>query len=149
MASPTIFLDIDGVIATEPAKRLRRKLWYNENTYPFTRACLTRLNALLRTTGVRIVMSSTWRLHYTLAELDAIFRWNGVHRSPEAITLEMGDRNLEITQFVTTYAIDQFIILDDLPLTCYPSRFVQTVSNVGFSQADLERAIALLDADFL
>lgn len=144
--TPTLFLDIDGVLAVPSAKQVRRKHWYDESTYPFTPACVKLLNALLRTTGAEIVLSSTWRLHYTLPELDAIFRWNGAIRTPMDITPEMGNRDVEIRHFVQEHQIQQFLIIDDLPLTCYPDRFVQTNSHRGITQADLLRGIEILDS---
>lgn len=51
-----IFLDIDGVIAT-PQSIDESGLW------TFTKDCLDLLGVILKETGAKIVISSSWRLH--------------------------------------------------------------------------------------
>ncbi len=140
-----IFLDIDGVISTDACMRAKKKFWYDEHTYPFDAYCVKAFNILLQRTGAEIVLSSSWRLFYTLPELAAIFDWNKVLRAPIAITTELGDRSLEIAAFITENQVRDFLILDDFDITCHPSRFFQTQVASGLLMKDLERILEIYE----
>ncbi len=76
-----LFLDIDGVLNSD--------LWYKSNEkklkkYPYDQfdpRCVKLLNAILENINAEIVVSSTWRLKYTLEELNAIFKEVGIQQS--------------------------------------------------------------------
>jgi HAD domain in Swiss Army Knife RNA repair proteins len=138
-----IFLDIDGVISTDACQRAKKKFWYDEHTYPFDTYCVKAFNMVLQRTGAQIVLSSSWRLFYTLEQLAAIFEWNGVAAVPIAITEDLGDRSLEIATFITENKVSNFLILDDFDITCHTSRFFQTKVASGLLMSDLERVLAV------
>jgi hypothetical protein len=79
-----IFLDIDGVIATS-------QCWGKGNdnkwgAYMFDPKCVAVLNFILKETGAEIVLSSDWRFHYTLFEMNEIFAHNGIIKGPIGFT---------------------------------------------------------------
>lgn len=79
-----IFLDIDGVIATSQCygKGMDNK-W---DAYMFDPKCVATLNHILKESGAEIILSSDWRHHYTLFEMNEIFEHNGVIKGPIGFT---------------------------------------------------------------
>ena len=132
----TIFLDIDGVLATDKefmrnskkfkeTKEWARKL---DVPYPFNPQCVEIFNEILSTTECQIVLSSDWRISWTLEELDIIFKENGVKQSPVNITekalyFHEGNYNKkragEIEFYIQENNIEDWIILDDLNVYPY------------------------------
>jgi hypothetical protein len=85
-----IFLDIDGVLATNKefatnrTKFREKYLWAKELRVPYgwNKGCVEVFNEILDATNSEIVISSDWRFHWDLDELDKIFKVNGVKKSP-------------------------------------------------------------------
>lgn len=92
-----IFLDIDGVLATEECFRFDSgrdeehrkpgglcesvKLPGERDTdfpYPLDPACVARFNRLAKTSGARVVLSSSWRRSGPLQALNVFFARNGI-----------------------------------------------------------------------
>ena len=144
-----IFLDIDEVLATENSSKMKRKFWYDDKSYPFDAKCVKNLNVILRTINAEIILSSSWRLFYTLDELDKIFKFNKVEKSPIGITNERGDRNAEIEEFVNNNNIREFLIVDDMELKCFPDKFLRIRGKKGLTQEHIETAIKMIDKQFV
>jgi hypothetical protein len=154
----TIFLDIDGVLSTEKEfNRSRRKFHkkYDEAEklhipYPFNDGCVNIFNFILEETDSQIVLSSDWRLHWNLDELDLIFKFNKVNRSPVSITgihpISLGNLTLnrinEIELFKKLHNINHYVIIDDLPMDIYNTdRFVKTIDLEGLKQIGIKEKI--------
>ena len=128
MCRPTIFLDIDGVLATVKQYNLtpNNKIWLHKyDVYPFDPKCVKVFNDILTKVDVDIVISSDWRVEFTLDELGDIFEINGVIRPPVDITpfyptsmswLEK-NRAGEILKYVKENDLTNWIAIDDLPLS--------------------------------
>jgi hypothetical protein len=123
----TIFLDIDGVLATVKQYNLtpNAKSWLQDyNVYPFDQGCVKVFNEILKKTDSEIVISSDWRVDYTLKELQDIFKINGIIRPPVGITpiypTSMSDQQKnragEILRYVGEEYIEHWIAIDDLDL---------------------------------
>ena len=92
-----IFLDIDGVLATNKEFGMNRTKFQTKHPeakelhipYPFNPECVKIFNEILDETNAIIVLSSDWRLHWDLDGLDRIFKFNGVKKSPIALTNKM------------------------------------------------------------
>lgn len=72
-----IFLDIDGVLNHEDFYK-RRKL--GEFEYPLSELCpktIANLNVLIAETGAKVVISSTWRLGRSAAEIQVLLEGRG------------------------------------------------------------------------
>jgi hypothetical protein len=129
-----IFLDIDGVLATAyefltNKQKFQKKNYVAEHLnipYPFNDGCVKVFNEILLKTNAEIVLSSDWRKFWTLEELDLIFRFNGVIKSPIAVTeidpvsmswLEKNRAN-EIGKYILNNRdIEQWVAIDDLNMS--------------------------------
>ena len=157
MEQPIIFLDIDGVIATDKEFMMNRtkfRMKYPEAKelhipYPFNKGCVDILNHIIEETNPKIVISSDWRLHWDLVELDSIFKFNGVLKSPEDKTIISGkfggllnsNRVFEISNYIETHKIKTWVAIDDLDLSELGENFVRTVSDEGLKQTGIKKKI--------
>ena len=121
-----IFLDIDGVIYpfNEPDKLFLFEGRFSER---LNQKSIKVLNAIIKQTDCEIVITSDWRRHYTLEELQFIFKSNGIIKEPIDVTpcvkfmsamhLEL-DRVFEINQYLKENKdnISVFCIVDDMKL---------------------------------
>jgi len=124
MDKSTIFLDIDGVMATVKQYSLNpnAKTWLKDyNIYPFDIGCVMVLNDILKVTDSDIVVSSDWRNEYTLKELCDIFAINGVIKAPVGITPTFPTdasnytktRSEEILRYMEENYLSHWIAIDD------------------------------------
>jgi hypothetical protein len=151
--------------ANEPGKAPRAEWEANRAIDPRRYVdpdAVERLNTLLDRSGARVVVSSTWRLP-SLGENRAMLHRMGLRRARTRVvgwtpklerwngSLYLGaTRGQEIAAWLETYgaahAVERYVILDDdddmgelLP------RLVQTDHAVGLTDADVERALVLLN----
>ena len=106
-----IFLDIDGVISTAQCwGRGNDNKW---DAYMFDPKCVAVLNFILKETGAEIILSSDWKSHYTLFEMNEIFAHNGVIKGPIGFTPSLksyrgdnleGGRSDEIHEWLNHHA---------------------------------------------
>ena len=154
-----IFLDIDGVITTHyEMMQSQRKFWLKNPDakemripYNFNKKCVKILNEILQETECQIVLSSDWRHHWTLEELDKIFKWNKVIQSPVDVTgnhpISFGDlekdRANEIDLYIKEHNLTDFVILDDLPLSVHlkNSNFIICKDTEGLKQTNHKNKI--------
>ena len=149
-----IFLDIDGVLTTiSESMDTDNLLYWKDNSwaknlnvhYPFNEDCVKILNDILKETGAEIILSSDWRKHRTLEQLDIIFKNNGVIKSPIDITPNYRNnysnfeyaRSVEIVHYIAENTIDinNIVVLDDLNLEMlFPpklrKRFIKTYDGL-------------------
>lgn len=153
-----IFLDIDGVLATNKEYGTNRTKFQTKNSeakelnipYPFNSGCVEIFNEILKETDAKIILSSDWRLHWSLDELDKIFKFNGVIKSPEATTsfnkwkmsssLEL-DRIMQIKNYAHFGEITDWVAIDDLNLSDLGDRFVKTKDSEGLKQTGIKNKI--------
>ena len=143
-----IFLDIDGVIATEESSTMK---WHDEYSYPFDTTCVSILNKILKKTSAEIVLTSDWRIafNYDLEALNRLFIHNKIIKSPIGVTSDLSSRNKEISEYIYKYSnkISSFLILDDMDLKIHPLRFIRTNLNEGLKQKGIEeKAIEILNS---
>ena len=78
-----IFLDIDGVLNSD---QWMKSVECTSGEYPqnqFDPKCVELFNKIVFETGARVVLSSTWRLNYTIEQIREIFK--SVHVKCEVI----------------------------------------------------------------
>lgn len=162
----TIFLDIDGVLSTTSEFSMDENKFAKKHfvakfvkiPYPFNQKCVGILNEILLMTDAEIVLSSDWRRYWTLVELDLIFRFNGVIKSPIDVTgvdpvsmswLEKNRAN-EIGQYLLGHReITKWVAIDDLnmkefmKLTDNDGNMFVTNSNEGIKMSNLKEKIIL------
>lgn len=155
-----IFLDIDGVLATNKqfgmnVKKFREKNeWAMNNNvpYPFDTKCVDIFNEILEETNAEIILSSDWKLHWDLIKMDLIFKKNNLIRSPRMMTkndsISFGNitknRVHEIELFLKDFEFVNYVIIDDLPLENYlkdPKKFVKTIDSEGLKQKSIKNKI--------
>jgi hypothetical protein len=153
-----IFLDIDGVLNNLESLRFPRTK-VNCSRPSFSAAhpsCIQALNRIIKFTDARIVVSSTWR-GIGLEVLFEVFHQWGITGMTIGYTplwdrsFERGD---EIANWLSKHPeVESFVILDDGDdMGHLKHRLVQTNFEIGLTEADADRAIAILNApptDFL
>ena len=160
-----IFLDIDGVLATNKEFAMNRTKFQTKHPeameiripYPFNPGCVKILNEILENTNAIIVLSSDWRFHWDLKDLDKIFKFNSVVKSPVAITSKIkrkmssdleDDRAFQIKTYVNDMLPDTWVAIDDLNLSSLGSNFVKTKDSEGLKQTGIkEKIIKILNHD--
>ena len=130
-----IFLDIDGVLATTKQYFTNRTKFREKNIdakelnlpYPWDKECVDVFNEILDATNAVIVLSSDWKHHWSLEEIDKVFKWNGVIKSPIAYTpndsVSFGNltmnRAWEIEKYIREVGVDNYVVIDDLWVNKY------------------------------
>jgi 3-deoxy-D-manno-octulosonate 8-phosphate phosphatase KdsC-like HAD superfamily phosphatase len=158
-----IFLDIDGVLATNKefmTNRTKFRKKYPEMDelkvpYAWNKDAVKVFNEILDVTGAEIVLSSDWKLHWDLDDLKKIFEWNGVKKHPIAVTnneytsisnLTM-NRAAEIEDYVRDNDINNYVVIDDLNVGKYmgltgdDDKFFMTISAEGIKKTGLKERI--------
>jgi hypothetical protein len=163
-----IFLDIDGVLATNKQYIMNRKKfqekneWAYENNvpYPFDKKCVEIFNEILMETDAEIILSSDWKLHWDLLPLHEIFHNNGVIKSPRMVTkndpVSFGNLELnrahEIDLFLNNFNFVNYIVIDDLDVGRYlksgKDRFIKTKDSEGLKQKGIkDKILQILNND--
>jgi len=153
-----IFLDIDGVLATNKEfatnrTKFREKYpWAKELRVPYgwNKGCVKILNEILDSTDAEIVISSDWRFHWDLDELDKIFKVNGVKKSPIFGTIKNkrklsseieDDRVYQISEWIKFNKPDKWVAIDDMDLSSLGPNFFRTKDSEGLKQTRLKNKI--------
>ena len=153
-----IFLDIDGVLATDREFMMNRNKFIQKNPwarelrvpYGWNKECVKIFNEILEATDAIIVLSSDWRMHWELEDLNKIFIGNGVIKSPEFVTHQYkrkmssdleDDRSHQIKEWVDYNKPDTWVAIDDLKLTSLGDNFIHTRSSEGLKQTGLKEKI--------
>lgn len=156
-----VFLDIDGVLNSD--------LWIKTSSFKkgsapynqFDPRNIKLLNRLLKETQAKIVLTSTWRLHHTLEEMNAIFSTLQLESTIIGMTPDLKKaspamlRGNEILQWCmdnepilgcTYKQYRQYIILDDHTDMLYWQRnhFIQTDRYCGITATQIKLGIELL-----
>ncbi len=150
MTMKILFLDIDGVLALPKNYSTQRNKLHAKDRhakglgvpYMWDEKCVVALNRFIRMNDLEIVLSSDWRIHFTMDEIDMIFRINGVAKSPIGFTVRGGkmsasleyNRVAEIQDWVETNRIAMWCAVDDMDLSKLGTRFVQTDERMGFAE---------------
>jgi hypothetical protein len=166
-----IFLDNDGVmcLSTEWGGRIKKiKKWklanpesegyVNDPKIPahikmdnFNSKAVKVLNEILELTGAEIVVSSDWKLHCTLEQLQDMFKEYGVIKSPIGVTPDEvlkkmsaleSNRVSEINGWLTNHPeVTHWVAIDDLDLSALPN-FVHTKKmKEGIKQSGIKEQI--------
>ena len=139
-SKPHIFLDIDGVLALLMQFYSNPKKWNPKmNQYSFDPKAVKVFNAICEAVDPVIILSSDWKTHYTLEQMNGHFEWNGLTHSITAFTpsswgvifksLDQLEecRAYEILEYVKEHEIENWVAIDDLDLKEWiPNNFVQT-----------------------
>ena len=138
-----VFLDFDGVLNCDLS------IAHLGTRYQFWRPSLSALNALLADSEGRIVISSTWREHWTLKENASSLEQAGLlpGRVVGKTSISGGERGLEIDAWLKSapYPVASFVILDDKDdMAMHRDRLVQVDCMIGLGLKELRRAMEVL-----
>ena len=155
-----IFLDIDGVLRTHKSDLE----WSNKLVTPifkgvdrlFDKTLVDNLNEVIYLTGEKIVITSNWRIYLSLEELQIIFKERGVIGEVIGKTglghlkggspIPIGNRGLEIQDWLDRNPVGKFIIIDDQVsdiTNIFPNwKIIKVNSQVGF--VEVEKALDIL-----
>ena len=138
-----IFLDVDGVLnSAQDGYSIRLR----------TDSHLKLLQRIIKETGAKIVLSSSWRIGFTPASKNLLARFKEYGLELMDCTPELSDlcRGDEIRKWLndTDYTEENFVILDDEANMAEfaEKNLVQTDTNVGLQKADAVRCIKLLNS---
>lgn len=156
---PILFLDHDGVIclATEWGSRFKNKEGFDSLFDRFNQKALDVLNEIIDETDCEIVISSDWRFHATLSQMQQLYKERGIGKSPIAYTRSDldwksfintdRDRELEVTRvaeinsYIEEHKIEKWVAVDDMDLSKLKN-FVQTPrSKEGIKQVGIKEKI--------
>lgn len=147
-----IFLDIDGPLATNECL-LKTEMKFGVRLYRWNDDCCRVLNEIINETGAEIVLSSDWRKFFTMDELDSIFKWNNIVKSPIAVTDQERyrlssrgdeDRIYQIDRFLKNNSIKNWVSVDDLDLKSdIVTNFVHVETELGLSADGIKEKLIL------
>lgn len=168
-----VFMDIDGVLNSEewaneilPIGRERgygghfvESTKLEENDVGWDPECVGYLRRIVASTGAQIVISSTWRIYFSIPkflEMFAFYGWNNPPIIDKTIQLghrrgvfyEYTTRGLEVAEWLNGHeGIESYVILDDYNqfLPDQQSNLVKTSPLVGLDEKDTELAIKILN----
>lgn len=147
-----LFLDIDGVIATDASYRRWRRLTKRE-TFAAPLADLhglldpvlcDRVRKIVTTTGAAIVVSSSWRSQF---DEEALCEFLGAHvPRPIGCTPPRLPRGEAVALWLDANGVrsEDVVLLDDSDCGAMNGRRVQTSARIGVQRKHVERAIAML-----
>ncbi len=156
---PVMFLDIDGVLATNKEYSMSTQKFWAKNEeakelripYPFNQKCVKILNDITTKTDAQIVITSIWKNHWTINEMAVIFKFNKIISSPVEFTPSFNichnclekNRGYEIDQFIKKNRIASFVVVDDINLEPYvlEGHFVKTRDVDGLKQCNVKQKI--------
>ena len=149
-----VFLDVDGVLnSTAYLLGPPRKPTLHEEG--ISRSMVEHLNLLLRATGAKVVISSTWRCYVPLPKLVEMLERRGFQGEVIGQTPDMPgmDRGVEIEAWLEAYDenpegedIEAFVIIDDnADMEPHMARLVQTDAAFGLTSAEVTEAFRVLE----
>lgn len=141
--NPLIFLDIDGVLIT------RRSMQHFQSAKIFDPICVEVLNNLIKAINAKVVLSSTWRILYSIEEMRGIFRQQNVFADIIDYTPISHDspRGIEIAKWLKTNQkpVNYCIIDDDSDMDILMPYLIQTDYNIGITLEDTFKVRELLN----
>lgn len=152
-----VFLDIDGVLATEDTW----DAWFADGSLDARKHelldpdCVQWVQQLCDRLQARVVISSSWRRAHAMAELDAILKRGGLEVNVVGYTpiREDFDRGLEIADFMSAHDLgetDVLILEDAEEVEPYEHRTIRPWfcgDDAGFRARQYDQAVRLVDGE--
>lgn len=168
MKQTVIFLDIDGVLRPfRPYRRVRTQKEnihimlqkkYGDHRYQkldegilknvyfdWSKEAIAALHTVLKETNAVIVLSSSWRLFYSLSEMKLLLHLHDLDAFLSDKTENLGNRAEEIKQYLKQHReIKHYLVLDDIPMEHeFPNHALTTKEY--FKKDQITKALAILD----
>jgi hypothetical protein len=144
-----LFLDCDGVIGAG-------RVWAQNESKRWTcpagwldPVLIARLNRLVRRTGAAVVLSTSWRRYLGRETVADILRACGFTGDVIGATEVMGEgveqRHREVERWVREHpGVMRWVAIDDCEIELPAEHFVRTHAVHGLTDADCDRAVAIL-----
>ena len=151
-----IFLDIDGVLNTK-SYRENPEVDYFEQPISEVHMCL--LEYLVKSTGAKIVLSSTWREYWDKGKLQFDRFGDYINRLFAEYGLEIYDKTPELrgrSEEIDAWKklhqdeLESYVILDDFDFEWSQENekhLVKTMDEVGLDEEAVERAALILNGN--
>lgn len=152
-----VFLDIDGVLnyrqhnlkvgETARLDEMGQPDWW---TAMFNRDCVTQLNRIVRETGAKVVLSSSWRKSFSVSDMQSMLEDKGFEGELIGATPDHGKRPCrgeEAQAWLSDHPeVESFVLIDDsLDMFPYSDRWVQTFyEGYGLTSELADKTIELL-----
>ncbi len=130
-----IFTDIDGVLNPSFSKR-----WNKKSIAIYNRIC--------KDFDLIPVISSTWRVKHSVAQLQAIFNEQGITAKILDCTPVLSDyRGIEIDQWLRENSWTKFVVIDDdvKQITPYVSNVVKVRGWIGLEEEHYDEIKLLIN----
>ena len=143
-----IFLDIDGVLNTHHSMTRGRT---SECLHHFQKSCVRELNRLIRLSGAKIVVSSTWRKGKRWPQVIQHIKTEGVigqviDRTGVSDDRIRGHEIAEWLEMPNHPEVESFVILDDdSNMDLLMDRLVLTSMNGGLRRHHVDSALEILE----
>jgi hypothetical protein len=148
-----IFLDIDGVLRTT-----KSDIWWSQNLKTpipkniferkFDPKCVSLLNQITNITKAKIVITSTWRVNFSLTELKKEMISRGIQGTIIDITPILENRGMEIECWLDENSVNKYVVIDDnindIKNHISPNKIVKCESSLGLSEKEFDKVIDIL-----
>ncbi len=147
-----VFLDFDGVLNS------LSDIAFGSGSTAFQAHFITRLNAIVRGSDAKVVVSSTWRVNHSIDELRHLLGSSGFEGDVIGCTPVFGYEHAqglsdigvircnEIQAWIKAFPVPltSFVILDDLDLDPLAAYQIRTDMEVGLCDHHVDEALAVL-----
>lgn len=160
MGIKVLFLDLDGVVNSVEGETLHQNIIFNDQIdgNSFRSDLVDNVRTLCHLFDLKIVITSTWRMDYTLPEMRVIFN-KQFSNDKNHIKFDIidfttkcrigagdNDRAFQINQWLLDkkYDVDDYLILDDENVKGYgidENKLIKVSGERGFTTQDLDLAI--------
>ena len=143
-----VFLDIDGVVNDFPNHKDKtiKDIKSQFEDFIFEEK-IKLLNKLIDEVNVVFILSSYWRKHFTVKEINKLFKDCGFKGEFIDKTsnhgVEHDDRWKQIKKCIDKYNPDNYVILDNGKVCEDNPNFIRTVKTDGLKDKDIEKAIKI------
>lgn len=147
--SDIMFLDIDGPMIPYDVHTQKIHEYFNED-YKWNKISVSLINELIRCTGLKVVISSSYRKAYTLNQIEDKMKNEGFKYSLMDETPDIKDlpRKDEILKWINSHNVRNFIIIDDVEnkdiSDYFPRNFIMVDHKKGFSIKDFKKSIKIM-----
>lgn len=163
-----IFLDIDGVLNSNIYMSsdeyltecnslgiipIGREVMDKAHHLHIDPSAMKLLNVLVDRSEAKVILSSTWRIKYSLAEMNLMFQKRGAKFQITGVTpgkMSWRPRGMDIAEYLSSLkkegeVPESFVILDDIDeFSRLKDYFVQTSDDTGITQENVDQALKIL-----
>lgn len=150
-ATRVIFLDFDGVLNSwryvREEQEAGRRVQLHNPDHVLDRAAVRVLNRIVRRSGARVVISSTWRFLHPLPKLRAMLRAAGFRGAViDSTPVRHVERCHEIREWLDAHPeVTTYVAIDDDVDAHIEGHFVRTHFDAGLTAAHVPAALAALE----